>query len=74
MSERFELSFKNKVVRMLLIIIVPTLFVQMFLRLFTELPRIIPAVIPVISLIVFSLGFIFINGNRRKSTQLPIVF
>ena len=39
MSDRFELSFKNKVVRMWLIIMVPTLIAEIFIFLFTEFSK-----------------------------------
>jgi len=38
MSDRFELSFKNKVVRMWLIIMVPTLAAELLILKFTQIP------------------------------------
>lgn len=66
MSKRFELSFKNKILKMILLIVVSTLFVQICLRLFTDLPRIIPAVIPLISLLVFFIWLYFYKQKKKK--------
>lgn len=66
MSDRFELSFKNKVVRMWLIIMVPAVIAEILIMQFTAIP-----VLPSISWTIFLFGFIFIRGNRRKSIPFP---
>jgi len=66
MNDRFELSFKNKVVRMWLIFMVPTTAVEIFLTLFTKFPRVITSGISAISLIIF---FIWHYFYKRKQKQ-----
>ena len=62
MSDRFELSFKNKVVRMWLIIMVPTVIVEIFIVLFTELRGIFP-------LISWTFFFIWLYFYKRKQKK-----
>ncbi len=66
MSDRFELSFKNKVVRIWLIIMIPTVILQIFLILFTELPRVIPAGIPGLSWVSFFIWHYFYKRNQKN--------
>lgn len=66
MNERFELSFKNKVVRMWFILIGPTVVIQISLTLFTELPQIIPAAIPIVPLTIFFVWYYFYKREQKK--------
>lgn len=66
MSERFELSFKNKIVRMWFILMIPTAIVQLFIILFTELPEIIPVAIPAIPLLIFFIWLYFYKRVQKK--------
>lgn len=65
MSKQVELSFKNKAVKMWLILMVPNLFVQICLTQFTEVPRFIPACLPAISLLVFFSWFYWYKRNEQ---------
>ncbi|GEN84993.1 hypothetical protein SLU01_33050 [Sporosarcina luteola] len=66
MSDRFELSFKNKVIKMWLVFMVPTVIVQILLLLFTEYPREILAGIPSIPTTLF---FIWLYFHKRKQKK-----
>ena len=61
MSDRFELSLKNKVVRMWLIIMVPTLIAEILILQFTE--------IPVFTLIPWVIFFIWLYFYKRKQKK-----
>lgn len=63
MGDRFELSFKNKVVRMLFFIMVPTIVAVILLPLITEIPTIYMTFLPLVSWSVFLFGFTFIKEN-----------
>lgn len=71
MSDRFELSFKNKVVRMWLLLMIPTVIVQIFLIQFTALPREVPAVIPAIPLTIFFI-WLFLHKRKQKKEHLVV--
>lgn len=66
MSSRFEMSFKNKVVRMWLILMVPSVVVQLSLTLFTEVPSIIPAAIPAVPMTLFFVWLFFYNRSEGR--------
>lgn len=66
MSDRFELSFKNKVVRLWLILMVPTVIVQIYLIQFTEYPRVISGGIPAISLMIFFSWLYFLKRKQKE--------
>ncbi|ARF14716.1 hypothetical protein SporoS204_11505 [Sporosarcina ureae] len=70
MSDGFDLSLKNKVVRMCLWIVVPAAIIAVLLILLTEVPSIVPTIIPTIAWISFLYGCIFINASRRKNNML----
>lgn len=70
MSDRFELSFKNKVVRIWLILMIPTTAIQIFLILFTEFPRVIPIIINAIFMIIF---FIWLYHHKRNQKKVHSV-
>lgn len=61
MSNRFELSLKNKVVRMWLIIMIPALIVEILLIQFTR--------IPVITAIPWVIFFIWLYFYKRKQKR-----
>ena len=61
MSDRFELSFKNKVVRMWLIIMVPTLVAEILIMQFTK--------IPVFTSISGAIFFIWLYFHKRKQKK-----
>lgn len=63
MEDRFELSFKNKAVVMYLVLMLPTVAIQLVLTLFTDVPRIYPASLPAIPLLVY---FIWLPLHKRK--------
>ena len=58
MSDRFELSFKNKVVRMWLIIMIPALIVEILIVKFTK--------VPVFTLIPWAIFFVWYYFHKRK--------
>ena len=66
MNERFELSFKNKIVKMWFILMVPTAIVQLFLILFTDVAEIIPVALPVVPLLLFFIWLYFYKRNQKK--------
>lgn len=61
MSDRFELSLKNKVVRMWLIIMVPTLIAEILIMQFTG--------IRVFTLIPWVIFFIWLYFYKRKQKK-----
>ncbi|XKI11035.1 Permease [Sporosarcina sp. ANT_H38] len=62
MSDRFELSFKNKVVRMWLIIMVPTVIAEILLMQFNELTFLLS----VISWTIFLIWHYFYKRKQKK--------
>ncbi len=63
MNNRFELSFKNKVVRMWLIIMVPAVIVGIFIIQFTEFPGLFP-------IIPWTIFFIWLYFYKRKQKKV----
>ncbi|WP_399631003.1 hypothetical protein [Sporosarcina sp. SG10008] len=61
MSDRFELSFKNKVVRMWLIIMVPAVIAEILIMQFTVIP-----VFPSISWTIFFIWLYFYKRKQKK--------
>ena len=61
MSYRFELSFKNKVVRMWLIIMVPAVIAEILIMQFTVIP-----VFPSISWTIFFIWLYFYKRKQKK--------
>lgn len=70
MSERFELSLKNKIVRMVLIIMVPTLIAAILLLLITEIPTVYITALPLVSWMIF---FIWLYFYKRKQKKIESV-
>lgn len=66
MSDRFELSFKNKVVRMWLIIMVPTVIIEIFIMLFTEFP----GLLSIISWTIFWIWLYFYKRKQKKGHSI----
>ncbi len=66
MNERFELSFKNKIVKMWFILMIPTAIVQLFLILFTDVAEIIPVVLPIVPLLLFFIWLYFYKRDQKK--------
>jgi len=66
MSERFELSFKNLLVRMLCIIMVPTLMTAILLLLITEIPTVYITGMPLISWLIFFSWLYFYKRKQKK--------
>ena len=62
MSDRFELSFKNKEVRMWLIIMVPAVIAEIFIMQFTK----IPGLFPIISWTIFFIWRYFYKRKQKK--------
>lgn len=67
MSERFELTITNPVVKMWLLLIIPTVLLQLFLLLFTDVTRMILALIPVLSLTIFIVWFYLHKRSIQKA-------
>lgn len=63
MNDRFEMSFKNKALTMWLILMVPTVIIQLYLTLFTDIPRIYPASLPAIPMISY---FIWLRVYKKR--------
>lgn len=61
MTDRFELSLKNKVVRMWLIIMVPALIVEIVMIQFTN--------IPVFTAIPWGIFFVWLYFHKRKEKR-----
>lgn len=71
MSERFELSFKNKKVRVWLIIMIPTVIIEISLLIFTEIQQgYITGFFPLISWTVY---FIWLYSYNRKQKEMQSV-
>ncbi|CAM3191910.1 hypothetical protein FITA111629_09145 [Filibacter tadaridae] len=71
MSDRFELSLKNKEVRVWLIIMVPTVIAQILIVQFTENPAgYITGLFPLISWTIF---FIWRYFYKRKKKRIQSV-
>lgn len=70
MSEGFELSFKNKQVRMAFIIMVPTFVAVIFLALMTEIPMIYIEFLPILSWAVFFIWRYLYKKKQRKQESL----
>lgn len=65
MSDGFELSLKNKVVRMCLWIMIPATIIGISLILLTELPSIIPSLIPTVAWAIFFIWLYFYKRKQR---------
>ena len=65
MSDRFELSFKNKVVRMWLIIMVPAVIAEILIMQFTVIP-----VFPSISWTIFFIWLYFYKRKQKKEHSI----
>ncbi|AMQ05277.1 hypothetical protein MKY15_12125 [Sporosarcina sp. FSL K6-1540] len=65
MSDRFELSFKNKVVRMWLIIMVPAVIAEILIMQFTAIP-----VLPSISWTIFFIWLYFYKRKQKKEHSI----
>lgn len=70
MNERFELSFKNKVVRMWFYLTGPTIFLQITLAFFTEVSQLILALIPVKPLTIFYAWYYLYRKNQKKEQSV----
>jgi len=71
-KEGFELSFKNKVVRVYFWIIVPAAILNIFLILFTNVPSIITSLFSVVTLVGFFVWLIIYlrkQKNKQNSEQ-----
>ena len=71
-KEGFELSFKNKVVRVYFWIIVPAAILNIFLILFTNVPSIITSLFSVVTLVCFFVWLIIYlrkQKNKQNSEQ-----
>lgn len=66
MNERFEVSFKNKALTMWLILMVPTVGIQLYLTLMTDIPRIYPASLPAIPMIYYFIWLFVYKKKRRE--------
>ncbi|WP_029053588.1 hypothetical protein [Sporosarcina ureae] len=66
MSDGFDLSLKNKVVRMCLWIVVPAAIIAVLLILLTEVPSIVPTIIPTIAWISFFIWLYFYKRKQKK--------
>lgn len=62
MSDQFELSFKNKVVKMWLIIMVPTIIAEILIMQFTGLTFLLS----VISWMIFFMWHYFYKRKQKK--------
>lgn len=65
MSNRFELSFKNKVVRMWLIIMIPALIVEILIIQFTKIP-----VFTAIPWVIFFIWLYFYKRKQRRENAV----
>ena len=66
MNDRFDLSFKNKEVRVWIYINVPFITVLVFLMLFTEIPIILQVQFPLSLRQCILYGVFFIEENKRR--------
>ncbi len=67
MGDRFELSFKNKEVRVWLIIMVPTVIAKVLLILYSETPTgYITGLLPLISWTIFLIWRYFYKKKQKK--------
>ncbi|GKV70120.1 hypothetical protein NCCP2716_26180 [Sporosarcina sp. NCCP-2716] len=69
MSSQFELSFKNRAVRMYLYLIIPAVLIQGYLIFFTNIPSIIPAALPTIPLLIF---FVWLVLHKKKKEKQAV--
>lgn len=67
MGDSFELSFKNKVVRMLFFIMVPTIVAVILLPLITEIPTIYMTFLPLVSWSIFFIWLYFYKRKQKKT-------
>lgn len=65
MSDRFELSFKNKVVRMWLMIMIPALIIELLLIQFTKIP-----IFTLIPWIIFFIWHYFYKKEQKKEQSI----
>src|SRR5699024_8648406 len=75
-KEGFELSFKNKIVRVYFWIIVPAAILNIFLILFTNVPSIITSLFSVVTLVGFFVWLIIYlrkQKNKQNSEQLFVL-
>ena len=70
MGDRFELSFKNKVVRMLFFIMVPTIVAVILLSLITEIPTIYMTFLPLVSWSSFFIWLYFYKRKQKKTESV----
>lgn len=70
MSDRIELSFKNKVVRMAFIIMVPTIIAVILLLLATEIPAAYVTSLPLVSWTIFFVWLYFYKRKQKKIDSL----
>lgn len=70
MSDGFDLSLKNRVVRIWLWLIVPAVIVSVFLALFTDVPDIISGTLPAIAWTVFFIWFYFYKRSQQKEKNI----
>ena len=67
MNDRFELSFKNKEVRVWLVIMVPTVIAGVLLILFSETPTsYVTSLLPLISWTLFFIWRYFYKKKQKK--------
>lgn len=71
MGERFELSFKNKEVRVWLVIMVPTVIAEVLLILFSETPT--SYVTSLLTLISWTIFFIWRYFYKKKQKKVQSV-
>ncbi len=65
MSDRLELSFKNKVVRMWLIIMIPAVIAEILIMQFTKIP-----VFTTIPWIIFFIWLYFYKRKQKKEHSI----
>ncbi len=66
MNEGFDLSFKNKIVRVCFWIMIPAVIAAVCLILFTDFPSIFPTLLPVIAWITFFIWLYFYKRKQKK--------
>ncbi len=67
MNDRFDLSFRNKEVRVWLVIMVPTVIAEVLLILFSETPTsYVTSLLPLISWTIFFIWRYFYKKKQKK--------
>ena len=69
MNERFDLSFKNKEVRVWIYINIPFITASVILILFTEINAIFTGLLPAIAGILYSTWRFLYRRNQKKVTN-----